>query len=76
LLDTPAGPVERYSGAEWIQSVDQLEAALTKSPRIWYVIDEERFADRISPVMQRAVLDRFQLISQERGVKVFLYDEE
>jgi hypothetical protein len=76
LLDTPAGQVERYSGAEWIQSVDQLENALARSPRTWYVIDEERFADRVSPEMQRAILDRFQLVSEERGVKIFLYSKQ
>ncbi len=74
LLDTPDGPVERYSGAQWIESVAQLDAALAKVPRTWYVIDDLRFAVRVRPEVQEAILTHFQPVFKERGVQVFLYE--
>lgn len=76
LLDTPAGPVERFSGAQWIESVAELDAALTKSPRTWYVIDSLRFVKRVYPELQEAILARFQPVFKVRGVYVFLYDRQ
>jgi 4-amino-4-deoxy-L-arabinose transferase-like glycosyltransferase len=72
LLDTPDGPVDRYTGAQWIESVAQLDAALAESPRTWYVIDNGRFIARLHPELQEAILARFQPVIQERGVQVFL----
>lgn len=74
LLDTPGGPVERYSGAQWIESVAQLDAALNRSSRVWYVIDEERFSVRVSREMQEAIRARFHPVFVERGVWVFLHE--
>jgi len=76
LLDTPDGPVERYSGARWIESVEQLDAALTRAPRTWYVIDDHRFSTRVCPEVQEVILTRFQQVFEERGVRVFLYEAE
>jgi 4-amino-4-deoxy-L-arabinose transferase-like glycosyltransferase len=75
LIDTPAGPVERYTGAQWIESVAQLDAALARSPRTWYVIDQGRFAQRVSLEMQEAIGVRFRPAFEERGVRVFLYEK-
>jgi hypothetical protein len=76
LLDTPAGPVERFSGAQWIESVAQLDAALARAPRTWYVIDDRRFIERVAPEFQEAILARFQPVFRKRGIQVFLYERE
>jgi len=76
LLDTPGGPVERYSGAQWIESVAQLDAALARAPRTWYVIDDVRFVTRVYPEMQEAILARFRPVFKERDVQVFFYEVE
>jgi len=74
LLETADGPVERYSGAQWIESVAQLETALAGADRTWYVIDDVRFATRVCSEMQEAIVARFQPVFKERGVGVFLYE--
>jgi len=74
LLDTPAGPVDRATGASWIGSVDQLDGALDSSPRMWLVIDKDRFTERIYPELQRAMLARFEPVFEARTVRVFLHD--
>lgn len=74
LLDTPAGLVERYSGAQWVASVEQMDAALAESPRTWLVIDDERFLDRMTPDIQGSIVARFRSVFAERGVQVFLYE--
>jgi hypothetical protein len=76
LLDTPIGQVERFSGAQWIESVAQLDAALARSPRTWYVIDNRRFTERVYPELQETILARFQSMFRVRGVQVFLYERE
>jgi 4-amino-4-deoxy-L-arabinose transferase-like glycosyltransferase len=76
LLDTPAGPVDRFSGAQWIESVAQLDAALARSPRTWYVIDDFRFIERVAPELQEAILARFQPVFRKRGIQVFLCERE
>jgi 4-amino-4-deoxy-L-arabinose transferase-like glycosyltransferase len=74
LLNTAAGPVERATGARWIGSAAQLDAALAQAPRTWYMIDDGRFGNRHSPEVRDAILARFQPVFKERGVQVFLYE--
>jgi hypothetical protein len=75
LLDTPAGPVDRATGASWIRSVGQLDGALASSARTWLVIDKDRFTERIYPELQRAMLARFEPVFGARTVQVFLYEK-
>lgn len=76
LLDTPTGPVERTTGARWIGSVAQLDAALAEVPRMWYVIDDGRFAERHSPEVREAIQARFQPVFKKQEVQVLLCERK
>lgn len=42
LLETGAGPVDRWLGAPWVGTAAELRAVLSAHPRTWFVIDTIR----------------------------------
>lgn len=75
-LDTPDGVIDRYVGAEWLATIAQIDEALSRAPRTWYILDDLRFDTRLLPNHQEAILERFEPMFNERNVTVYLHQEE
>ncbi len=74
VVQTPAGMVDRFGGARWIEMVEQLQAAMAESERIWFVMDRGRFDVRVLPEVQNEIQAHFEMIFEQRDVMVMLYE--
>lgn len=64
--------VDRWTGARLLNSADQLEELLRNAPRVWFVIDGHRLAERYRDEFIRTVVEQFDPVLEERGVRVLL----
>ncbi len=63
------------SGWDLVPIVDSaagLNQVLDAAPRAWFVVDEGRLAGRYDPDFLSALLDRMDLVAQEREMVIFL----
>jgi hypothetical protein len=63
--------VDRYVGSTLVDSVEGLNAAL-ESPRLWFVVDQDRFFSRYEPFFIQQVFAQMDLRHETGRVLVFL----
>ncbi|GAB4409648.1 MAG: hypothetical protein Fur0044_03250 [Anaerolineae bacterium] len=63
--------VDRYVGSTLVDSVEGLNAALA-SPRLWFVVDQDRFFNRYEPFFIQQVFAQMDLQHETGRVLVFL----
>lgn len=63
--------VDRYVGSTLVDSVEGLNAALA-SPRLWFVVDQDRFFSRYEPLFIQQVFAQMDLKHETGRVLVFL----
>lgn len=69
LILEPDGSVgDRYTGAEWLASVDEFNAALGNSERLWLVVQEFWLFNSYDPRLQQEILWRMDKKWGEGGV--------
>jgi len=66
--------VDRWSGAQLLETVDQLEAVVRTAPRVWFVTDRERLAKRYNAQFLRMIVEQFDVAYAEREVLALLAD--
>lgn len=66
--------VDRWSGAQLLETVDQLEAVVRTGPRVWFVTDRERLAKRYNGAFLRMIVEQFDVAYEEREVLALLAD--
>lgn len=66
--------VDRWSGAQLLESVSQLEAAVRGAPRVWFVTDRERLAKRYNGDFLRMIVEQFDVAFEEREVLALVAD--
>lgn len=64
--------VDRWSGAQLLDSSAQLQQVIQRAPRVWFVTDGYRLAKRYNSDFVQLVVDQFDLVFEERGVRVLL----
>jgi len=62
--------IDRWTGAELLNTTAQLEAALRRAPHTWLITDSFRLATRYEADFVRMVVEQFDLAFEERGVMV------
>lgn len=63
--------VDRWTGAELLNTTTQLERLLKEGKRLWLVVDGWRFQSRYDVEFVELVLDQMDLAYEERGTMVF-----
>jgi 4-amino-4-deoxy-L-arabinose transferase-like glycosyltransferase len=63
--------VDRWTGAELLNTTTQLERLLREGRRLWLIVDGWRFQSRYDVDFVELVLDQMDLIYEERGAMVF-----
>jgi hypothetical protein len=64
--------VDRYVGSTLIDSVEGLNKALSESPRLWFVVDNNRLFSRYEPLFTQQLFAQMNVQRQDSGVLVFL----
>jgi hypothetical protein len=64
--------VDRYVGSTLVDSVEGLDKALAESPRLWFVVDNNRLFSRYEPLFIQQVFAQMNVQRQDSGVLVFL----
>lgn len=62
--------VDRWTGARLLSTTEQLEGVLRNTPRVWFVVDGHRLGERYRDDFIRTVVEQFELVFEERGVRV------
>ncbi|GIK39180.1 MAG: hypothetical protein BroJett011_30130 [Chloroflexota bacterium] len=65
-------PVDRYTGSPLIDSVEELNAALGRGQRVWFVVDQTRLFERFEPFFTQQILAQMDLIHQTGTTQIFL----
>ncbi len=60
--------VDRWSGAELLNTTAQLEQVLRSAPRVWFITDSLRLTTRYEGDFIRTVVEQFDVAVAERGV--------
>lgn len=60
--------VDRWSGAQLLNTAAQLEQVLRSAPRVWFITDSLRLATRYESDFIRTVVEQFDIAVAERGV--------
>ena len=64
--------VDRWSGAELLETAEQLEAVIRRAPRVWFVTDRERLAKRYNAAFLQMIVEQFDVAFEERAVLALL----
>ncbi|MBE7554713.1 MAG: glycosyltransferase family 39 protein [Anaerolineales bacterium] len=64
--------VDRYVGSTLVDSVEGLDKVLAESPRLWFVVDNNRLFSRYEPLFIQQVFAQMNVQRQDSGVLVFL----
>ncbi len=64
--------VDRWVGAELLDSADQLDSVLRSSSRAWFVVDGWRLAARFDLDFIRTVAEQMEMVHEDQGVRVLL----
>ncbi len=64
--------VDRWSGAELLETATQLETVVRQAPRVWFVTDRERLAKRYNAEFLRMIVEQFDVAYEEREVLALL----
>lgn len=64
--------VDRWSGAELLETAEQLEAVIRRAPRVWFVTDRERLAKRYNAAFLQMIVEQFDVAFEEREVLALL----
>jgi 4-amino-4-deoxy-L-arabinose transferase-like glycosyltransferase len=70
--DEAVAPVDRYTGAPVIDSVDKFNAVLAREKRVWLVVDQKRLYHRYEPFFTQQIFSQMNYVKQFSGVYVFL----
>ena len=63
--------VDRYSGSPLVDSVEQFNAILAESERVWFVVDVDRLYNRYETLFAQQVLAQMSWVYQAGEVYVF-----
>jgi hypothetical protein len=63
--------VSGWDGVPLLDGGEALRRVLAEAPRVWFVVDEGRFARRYDPDFLQAVDEGMQLVAAEEEVLVF-----
>lgn len=74
VIEEEGHPVDRWTGAELLNTTTQLEMLLKEGKRLWLVVDGWRFQSRYDVGFVELVLDQMDLVYQERGTMVFFFE--
>lgn len=64
--------VDRYVGSTLVDSTEELSKVLAESPRLWFVVDNNRLFSRYEPLFIQQVFAQMNVQRQDSGVLVFL----
>lgn len=64
--------VDRWSGAQLLETATELEAVVRQAPRTWFVTDRERLATRYNAEFLRLIVEQFEVAFEEREVLALL----
>ena len=65
-------PVDRWTGAPLLDAPEQLEQAIRRAPRVWFVTDGLRLGRRFETDFLEIVVQQFDEAFEERGVMALL----
>lgn len=65
-------PIDRYTGSPLVDSVEELNAALSQGQRLWFVVDHVRLFERFEPFFTQQILAQMDLIHQTGATHAFL----
>lgn len=68
-------PVDRYTGAPWVSSADELNRTLAEEGRIWLVADDSRLGRRFGPLFSQQVFAQMEPVREADGVLVMIEKE-
>lgn len=71
IMEEEGRLVDRWTGAELLNTATQLERLLKEGKRLWLVVDGWRFQSRYDVEFVELVLDQMELVCEERGTMVF-----
>ena len=60
--------VDRWSGAQLLDSAEKLETVIKSAPRVWFISDGLRLATRYDADFLRLLIEQFDVVFDERGV--------
>ena len=67
--------IDRWSGAELLNTTAQLEHVLQTAPRVWLISDSERLGRRYNDDFLRVIVQQFRKVYDSQGVAVLLLEE-
>jgi 4-amino-4-deoxy-L-arabinose transferase-like glycosyltransferase len=62
--------IDRYTGAPWVSTVEELNRILAEEGRIWLVADDSRLGRRFAPLFSQQIFAQMDIVSETGGVLV------